>query len=153
MFEILFFAALLLISALFSQVAERRLFKRIENEEFNVQNVLIFNEKTPPVDGPFANQSGQPPVLVSGSVVIGVSYFKTFAAAIQGLFGGRISQYEADLEGARRQALIRMRQQAQKNGSQMVINVRFETSSLSKQGPKQTVGAVEVLAYGTAIKP
>lgn len=147
MFEIIFFATLLLISAGFSAVSDRRLFDRIKAEEQAVEDVLVFNEKTPPSEGDYRQ-----PLLVSGSVVIAVSYFKTFVAAIQGLFGGRISQYEANIEGARRQALVRMRKAAQLHGARMVINVRFETSSLSKQGPKQSVGAVEVLAYGTALR-
>ena len=34
----------------------------------------------------------------------------------------------------------------------MIFNIKIETSSISK-GQRQTVGAVEVLAYGTALIP
>lgn len=147
MYELLFGGFLLLISALFSSMAERRQFEAIREREAALSDILIFNEKTPPAEGGFHQ-----PLLVSGSIVIAVSYFKTFVAAIQGIFGGRISHYEASIEGARRQALIRMREEAQAHGARMVINVRLETSAIAKQGKKQSVGAVEVLAYGTALK-
>ena len=89
--------------------------------------------------------------MVSGSVVIGVSYFRTVVAGLKGLFGGRISQYEVSIEGARRKALVRMRQAAKERGANAVFNVRLETSALAKQGPQQNTGAVEVFAYGTAL--
>ena len=37
-------------------------------------------------------------------------------------------------------------------GATMIFNTRFETSSISK-GQQQSVGSVEVLAYGTAVIP
>lgn len=135
----------LLVSALFSQVADRRLFARIKEDEEALADVYIFNEKSTPIEA-------SEPSLVSGSVVIGVSYFRTVVAGLKGLFGGRVSQYEVSMEGARRQALIRMQKEARARGATMVFNVRLETSSLTKKGAKQDVGAVEVLAYGTAIK-
>ena len=147
MYELLLGLFVLLVSAVFSSVSERRQFQEIREREAILSDILIFNEKTPPTEGDFAQ-----PILVSGSIVIAVSYYKTFVAAIQGLFGGRISLYEASLEIARRQALIRMKEAAQQHGARMVINVRLETSAIAKQNKNQSVGAVEVLAYGTALR-
>jgi len=146
MIEIAIALLLLLVSAVASSVIERRHFVRIEQEEAQLSQVLIFNEKQPPPHASLVKQS-----LVSGSVVLGASYFKTFVTAIQGIFGGRLGHYESSIEGARREALIRLRRAAHAQGANMVINVRLETSSISKQGNKQTVGAVEILAYGTAL--
>ncbi|MEN8141767.1 MAG: heavy metal-binding domain-containing protein [Thermodesulfobacteriota bacterium] len=93
-----------------------------------------------------------PPVresrLVSGSVVISVDYFKRVLAGLRTLFGGRVSSYETLVDRARREAVLRMKEQCL--GASQLINVRIETSSISK-GAKEQIGSVEVLAYGTAI--
>ncbi len=43
-----------------------------------------------------------------------------------------------------------MKEEAEALGSHIIFNVKVETSSISK-GRKNTVGSVEVLAYGTAL--
>lgn len=90
--------------------------------------------------------------LVSGSVVISLDYFKRFVAGLRNLIGGRIGAYESLLERARREALLRMKCQAQLKGAKAVINVRLETSRLAsaRAGGQGTAG-VEVLAFGTAL--
>lgn len=45
-----------------------------------------------------------------------------------------------------------MKRQARDLGADRVFNVKIETASISK-GVKQTIGSVEVLAYGTALIP
>ena len=135
---------LLLVSALFSARADHRQTAKIQAREAELTDIVVFNERTPP-------ENAGRPYLVSGSVVVAVSYFKIFVGALQGLFGGRIVQYELSIENARRMALIRMRREARAQGANMIINVRLETSAISKQNAQQSVGAVEVLAYGTAI--
>lgn len=90
--------------------------------------------------------------LVSGSVVISVDYFKRFLAALRNIFGGRVRAYESLVDRARREAILRMK--AKSPAADMIINLRIETSSISKQrnGQQKSVGCVEVIAYGTAIK-
>jgi len=53
-------------------------------------------------------------------------------------------------ELARREALLRMREEARELGASYVFNVKMETSSISK-GRRDSIGSVEVLAYGTAV--
>jgi len=91
--------------------------------------------------------------LVSGSVVVSLDYFKRFLAGLRGIVGGRIRSYETLLDRARREAVLRMREEAMAGGYSMVINVRLETSRLAAAASngKGTAG-VEVLAFGTAIK-
>jgi uncharacterized protein YbjQ (UPF0145 family) len=55
--------------------------------------------------------------LVSGSVVISSDYFKTFVAGFRAFFGGRFRGYETLLERARREALLRLKAEAQAAGS------------------------------------
>jgi uncharacterized protein YbjQ (UPF0145 family) len=86
--------------------------------------------------------------LVNGSVVISIDYFKKFVASLMNFFGGRVSTYETLIDRARREAILRMKEDA--GDASEIINVRIETSSISKNA-SDNIGAVEVLAYGTAI--
>jgi uncharacterized protein YbjQ (UPF0145 family) len=85
-------------------------------------------------------------------VVISIDYFKRISAALRSLLGGRVTAYESLLERARREAILRMKQRAFDSGASHVINVKLETTSISK-GYRKQVGSVEVYAYGTALIP
>lgn len=68
-------------------------------------------------------------------------------ANIQNFFGGRLTAYESIVERARREAIIRLKQEAQRTGATHIMGLRLSTTELGMQG-----GMVEVFAYGTAIK-
>ncbi|MEN8146539.1 MAG: heavy metal-binding domain-containing protein [Campylobacterota bacterium] len=87
--------------------------------------------------------------LVNGSVVISIDYYKRLIAALRNIFGGNVTSYESLVDRARREAVLRMKEDA-KNADE-IINIRLETSSISKNDQKGTIGSVEVLAYGTAL--
>jgi len=91
--------------------------------------------------------------MVYGSVVISLDYFKRFLAGLRNIFGGRVASYETLLDRGRREAILRMKEKAWTGGYQMIVNMRFETSSVGQvTSQKQSLGCFEVLAYGTAIK-
>jgi len=50
--------------------------------------------------------------MVTGQVVIGSDPFKRYMANLVNLVGGRISVFEAPLDRARREAILRMKEQA-----------------------------------------
>ena len=91
--------------------------------------------------------------LVTGSVIISLDYFKRFVAALRSIVGGHMGGYESLLERARREAMLRMKEEAIRKGFDVVINVRFETSRLASaaQNGKGTAG-VEMLVFGTALQ-
>jgi len=88
--------------------------------------------------------------LVNGSVVISIDNFKRLVAALRNIFGGNIATYESLVDRARREAILRMKAQAL--DADEIINLRIETSSISKNSRKGSIGSVEVFAYGTALK-
>lgn len=148
MFELVIFLVLMVLGYGFGQYAERRHYRSIlEREKWFRSEVLVFQTGVPPEQDHEQERDVQ---LVMGSVVISVDYFKRFLAGLRALFGGRVKSYESLLDRARREAILRMQQEASKLGAGMVINLRMETASISK-GEQKTVGSVEVLAYGTAI--
>ena len=87
-------------------------------------------------------------IVVSGSVMISQDYFKAVMAGLKSILGGRLNGYETLLDRARREAILRMKETARKQGYNTIIGVRFETSSIA--GGNRIAG-VEVIAYGTAI--
>ena len=88
--------------------------------------------------------------LVSGSVVISIDYFKRLYAGLINFFGGEMASYESLIDRARREAILRMKEQSP--SASLICNMRIETSSISKgTGKKRSVGSVEAIVYGTAV--
>ena len=90
--------------------------------------------------------------LVAGNVVISVDYFKRFLAGLRGLVGGRIKSYESLLDRARREAILRLKQDAMERGYHAVVNLRLETSRMANARGKQGTAGLEILAFGTGLK-
>lgn len=90
--------------------------------------------------------------LVTGQVVIGSDPFKRYIATLVNLVGGRISVFEAPLDRARREAILRMKEHAVRMRADEVVNFRMETMSICGGKADQPLGIVEVVAYGTAIR-
>jgi len=91
--------------------------------------------------------------LVYGSVVISLDYFKRLLAGLRNIFGGRVISYESLLDRGRREAILRMKEKARALGFDMIINMRFETSTIGQVTEKKgSLGCFEVMAYGTAVK-
>jgi uncharacterized protein YbjQ (UPF0145 family) len=143
-----FFMTLLLgsIGFFFGRRAERKHFARIEQLEAELKHIMVVNERHVPPQ--YRVQEAR---LVCGSVVIAEDYFKRLVAGVKNFFGGRLTTYESLLDRARREAVIRMKLDAQKMGAKVIFNARLETSSLSENVPNALFCA-EVYAYGTALK-
>jgi uncharacterized protein YbjQ (UPF0145 family) len=145
--DLIVFLTLLVIGYGFGRYSESRHYKSIISREKLMNALPAIASRIPPaVKQPCESQ------LVSGNVVVSVDYFKRFFFGLRNLVGGRVTGYETLLDRARREAILRMKEDAKRLGAQQVFNVKYETSSITK-GRRQQVGAVEVLAYGTAIIP
>ena len=92
------------------------------------------------------------PVMVSGSAVIANNYFISFIAGFKHLFGGELKGYTAMCSDARRLAVIRMLEEAEALGANLILNVRFETATITAANNQKQAGGVELIAYGTAVR-
>jgi uncharacterized protein YbjQ (UPF0145 family) len=137
------FALLLAVGLLFGRAAERRHYRELIAREQQYSDILVFNGRHLPAEMDIGHS-----LLVSGSVVLAEDYFKRVAASLKGFFGGRLTVYESLLDRGRREAVLRMKQEARQHGACMIFNVRFETSSISETG---TMFSAEFLSYGTAL--
>lgn len=147
MSEIIIFLLLLAAGYGFGRQAEKKHYASIIEREKLLNRIPAIASRIPPHGNP--NFDSQ---LVSGSVVISVDYFKRFLAGLRNFVGGRVTSYESLIDRARREAILRMKEEAEVLGAEMVFNIKFETASIS-QGRGNSVGSVEVLAYGTALIP
>jgi len=142
--QIIITLVLISLGYFFGRHAEKRHYKSIIQREQTMNALPAIASRIPPSDGYYQQ------TLVSGNVVIANDYFKTFAAGLRNLFGGKVSSYESLLDRGRREALLRMKKEAQDLNAQLVFNVKYETASISK-GNNNKMPMIEVLAYGTAL--
>jgi len=125
---------------------EKKHFEDLHDREYRTRQIKIVNigAKTPIPEADRAK-------LFVGSVVISSDYFKTFVAGWMNIFGGRISVFETLVERGRREAILRMKEEAMQWGARQIVNVRFETAELG--GPNGNgVVAIEIIAYGTGVQ-
>lgn len=140
------FLFLLVLGLAVGTILERRHFADIRVREARLRTLPAVTFEQPPaewtVDG-----SG----LVAGSVVVSLDYFKRFAAALRIIFGGRIRAFEPLMDRGRREAILRMKQEASEAGYDAIINVRLETSRIANANGSTTAG-VELMVYGTGLR-
>lgn len=153
LFTLLFGAA---VAALFlglgllaGTLAERDHYHSIRRREQALKNLMVFKLKNvPPQMLPCRTR------FVAGSVVVGMDYFKRFLAMLSNFIGGRIHSYETLVDRARREAVLRMKEEARAIGANAILNVKFNTANIMSGSKKNKgSGCVEIIVYGTAIIP
>lgn len=145
LFELILLLVLLVLGYSVGSVREKRHFASIFKREAELQHIMVFESRH--YSDPNRIRGG---AMVHGNVVISVDYFKRFVAGLRMLIGGRLRTYESLLDRGRREAVLRMKEQARASGANQIFNVKFETASISK-GSQGNLGSVEVFVYGSAI--
>ena len=82
--------------------------------------------------------------LVKGSTIRARHLGKDIMAAFRGMVGGEITEYTKMMAEAREEAIQRMIENAEKQGANAIIDMRFTTSMVMQN-------AAEILAYGTGV--
>lgn len=145
--DILIILCLLALGYFAGSRAERKHYRSIREREDSLIDLPAVTFRTL-VDAGTVERS----TLVTGSAVISVDYFKRMLAGFRALVGGRVKSYESLLDRARREAVLRMKEEAP--NADAIVNMRIETTSISKGGGSRRnrqVSTVEALAYGTAV--
>jgi uncharacterized protein YbjQ (UPF0145 family) len=145
MIELIIVTGLLLVGYVTGTYLEKSHYQSIRQRESELNKIPAIASKVLPEEFELCDTR-----LVAGNVVISVDYFKKFVAGLRNLVGGRVTTFESLIDRARREAVLRMKEEARQLGADYVFNIKMETSSISK-GQKDAIGSVEVLAYGTAI--
>jgi len=82
--------------------------------------------------------------LVRGSTIRARHVGKDIMAGLRGIVGGEITEYTKMMAEAREEAIQRMTEDAEKQGANAVVGMRFGTSMIMQN-------AAEVLSYGTGV--
>ncbi|CAI2320735.1 heavy metal-binding domain-containing protein [Vibrio parahaemolyticus] len=83
--------------------------------------------------------------VVTGNVVQSKHIGRDLMAGLKSIVGGEIRGYTEMMTEARDIAIQRMVEQANQNGADAIVGIRFTTSSIVD-------GSSEILAFGTAVK-
>ncbi len=138
---------LLLIGWFAGSAAERRHIRKMAQREKALGHMLVSNLKTFPEWAP----GGRSVTVVTGAAVIASDYLKSFLANVRNILGGELTTYETLLTRARREAVLRMLEQAHGQGYDAVCNVRTEFVDIGGSTThRKAIVAVAVLATGTA---
>lgn len=84
--------------------------------------------------------------IVSGEAIMGANIVKDFFAAITDVIGGRSSDYEKELERAKKIALDEMQTAAHEIGANAIVGVDLDYETIGKNG-----SMLMVSASGTAV--
>lgn len=118
----------LLVGGAAGTVAERRHTRSLATREKSLAAIRV--------DERDVFRAGQPAradaVLVVAEVVIASDYLKTFLASLRTLVGGEVQSFAKLLGRGRREAIIRLQEQARAQGRDAVCNVRLTTSQIGK---------------------
>ena len=82
--------------------------------------------------------------MVKGSTIRARHLGKDIMAGLRGMVGGEITEYTKMMAEAREESIKRMIEDAEKQGANAVVSMRFGTSMVMQN-------AAEVLAYGTGV--
>ena len=82
--------------------------------------------------------------LVKGSTIRARHLGRDIMAGLRGIVGGEITEYTKMMAEAREEAIQRMSEDAERQGANAIISMRFTTSMVMQN-------AAEILAYGTCV--
>ena len=137
---------LLLVGLIVGRARERSHLRSLERRERDLADMLVTDIKTFP-GGLDASRGA---ALVMGEAVIATDYLKTFLASLRKLVGGELHSYESLMTRARREAILRMLDDARRQGYNAVCNLRLDCADIGGMTGARGAAMVEVFATGTA---
>ena len=145
--DLFIFLALMVLGYTAGSIAEKRHYKSIHRREKELVKLAVVT-----AEGRFREGAVKDSFLVNGSTVVSNDYFKRLLAILRNIFGGRVKAYESLIDRSRREAILRMKEEARAKGAHMIVNLRLETSTIGRSANKKNrIGSIETLAYGTAV--
>ena len=139
-------ALLVLVGLCAGTVAERRHLSSLARREAALRGMTISNLRSYPggVGG-----SGRAE-LVTAHAVISSDYFKSFVAKLVGIIGGELKSLQTLMDRARREATVRMLEDARARGFNAVCNVRYDTVDITGAEKQKAIIITTLMASKTA---
>ncbi|MHC4914578.1 MAG: YbjQ family protein [Planctomycetota bacterium] len=142
-------AFFILLGLVVGTAVERAHFRGLAERERELAHMLVTDVRSFP--GGADPSAGA--AMVVGQAVIATDYLKSFLASLKKLLGGELGSYLSLLDRARREAVLRMLEEARQGGYDAVCNLRLDTADIGGSGVASK-GAVMValIATGTAYR-
>ena len=137
---------LIIIGLISGSLAERKHLSRLAQREAAMCDMVVTQLRSFPA----VVVGNTPPTLLTGEAVIATDYFKSFLASIRKFFGGELRSYQSLLSRARREATLRVLEEARRQGYNAVCNLRYETADVGGNSTDRKAATVAILASGTA---
>ena len=144
--DLILIAVILLVTYITGTVIEKNHYKKIKQREIALIKKPIVSYGIKEWDSKHKIKKVE---LVTGEVVVGVGFFKSFVAELKKFFGGRLNSIESVMDRGRREAILRMREKAL--GANFIINARVDTVMLNDLSGKNSSPQCAIIASGTAI--
>lgn len=144
MIDLIILLVLVWCGLVFWKLNEKKHYKSIIKKEKIYKDINIISDKD--LQSIITVQKNQE--LLSAGTVVAIDYFKKLMAWFVNFFWGRMKSYESLVDRARREAILRLKEKATDRWYNTLVNVRIETSSISKW-VKWNIWSVEALAYAT----
>ncbi len=122
--------AIAVIGVLFGHLNEKSHLRSLEDREDLYRDFMVTQIKSFPGFQP----GPQPPNIVMAEVVIASDYWKTFLAGWINFFGGEMKGFQMMFDRARREAILRLIEQADEQGFNAICNVRLDSADISGAG-------------------
>lgn len=148
----LFFLIPLTLGLIVGGLRERSHLSQLAEREQATGDILVTQLKSfPSASRDPVHHNDAPPKLLIGEAVIATDYLKSFLARLRNIFGGEVRSFQTLLTRARREALLRIVEQAQREGYNAVCNVRYENADVGgNTGAQSKIPMAAILASGTA---
>lgn len=144
--QLLPFAVLILLGLIVGKTTESRHLRRLDRREQALDDMLLTDIRS----FPGGVDTTKPPTMVTGEAVIATDYLKSFLAKLRKILGGELKSYRSLMTRARREATLRMMEEAQAQGYNAVCNMRLNSADIGGMAGRRGVAMVEAFASGTA---
>jgi uncharacterized protein YbjQ (UPF0145 family) len=142
---------LILLGLVAGKIAEQNHLRSLARREAGLREMLVTDVRSydPAVD------RSQPSTLVVAEAIISTDYLKSFFARLRNIFGGEVRSFLTLVQRSRREALLRIMEQARDKGYNAVCNVRLETADIGLStgaGAQRGATMSAIIASGTAYR-
>lgn len=139
---------LVLIGLIVGRANEQRHLRELDQREAGVDGFLVTDLRSYAAD---VDQSKAATIVIA-EAVIATDYLKTLLALLRNIFGGEVAAYGTLVMRARREATLRIIEQARDLGLNAICNLRLETADIGGNVGGRGVPLSAVIATGTAYR-
>jgi len=132
---------------IFGRFSEKKHLKSLTEREEGTSEFLVTDLKS----FPMISDMDKTPEMIIGEVTIATDYYKSFVGKLRNFFGGEMVCFETLKMRARREATMKIIEEAREKGFNAICNLRLETADIGGSTlSRKSAITVSILASATA---